>query len=121
MHHILSLDSHQALDELLKDEAGFHLGQVAVPGLNEAIDIAAVAVFHDQVVIRLRLRSGDEPHHVAVLNLSHNLDLVHKQLMVFAFYSLSVDHLHSVELIRVLSQVAVVDGAVLASTQDFGR
>ena len=78
MDDVLRLDGHQALDDLLQDEACLNFWKIAHAHLEEAINVATVAQLLDQIVVRLSFGARDQAHHVAVLNFRHNFDLVNQ-------------------------------------------
>ena len=109
MHHVLRLDCHQSLHQLLENEASFDLREVAIPILDESIDVTSVAKLHHQVVICLGFCTCNKTYYVSVLDFSHNLDLIHQEFVVLALDPLPVNYLHCVVFIGVLTQVAIMD------------
>ena len=109
MHHILRLNGHQALHELLEDEASLDLRKVAIAILDESVHVTSVAKLHHEVVVCLSLGTCNQAYYVSVLDFRHDLYLIHQQLMVLSLNPLPVNNFDCIVLIRVLTKVAIMD------------
>lgn len=78
VHHILGPNSHKPLHDLLQESSCLNLWQETIASFEESVDVATVAVLHDQIVVWRCFGSCDQTTHVTVLNLSHYLYFIHE-------------------------------------------
>jgi len=59
MHDILRPNSHESLHDLLQESSRLNLWQETIARFQESVDVATVAMLHDQIVVGRSFGAGD--------------------------------------------------------------